>query len=113
MDPILGLTVIGTVGLLVLVWRALHRTSRLEIGDRGILDRSLGLGWIRWEEIEGAYQRRSLEEQSVFLRLRPTERIRRRLARAPEQPFDVRLDLSGTGLSPVEVVQEILAHGRR
>jgi hypothetical protein len=118
MDPILLLAVFSGVILLTVGWRLFNPAPRLEIGERGILDRSLGLGWIRWEEIEGVYQRRALEQDSVFLRLRPTERILRRIRRredvattGPVQPFDVRLDLADTGLSPVELVQEIMAHG--
>jgi hypothetical protein len=121
MDLLAALAVPGMVALLVGAWRLTRPVPRLRIGDRGILDRTLGLGWIGWDEIEGAYQRRSQDQDSVFLRLRPSsERKRRRLersirraARAREDAFDIRLDLSGTDLTPVEIVQEIMARGHQ
>ena len=115
--------VAGFVGLILLValtWRTFQPAPRLEIGERGILDRGAKLGWIRWDEIEGAYQRRSEERSAVFLRLRATERLARRLRRAGRrlappvgQTFDLRLDLSDTGFTAVELVQEIMAHSER
>jgi len=119
MDLLVALGILGTLSLLIWTWRSVHHASRLEIGERGILDRSTGLGWIRWDEIEGAYQRRSLDQQSVFIRLRLSRRIRRRLqgsecdraAQTPGASLDVRLDLAGTDVTPVDIVQEIMAHG--
>lgn len=120
MDLLVALGIMGTLALLIWTWRTVHQSPRLEIGERGILDRTLGLGWIRWEEIEGAYQRRSLDQDSVFIRLRLSRRIRRRLAglkkkksaaSEPTDSLDVRLDLTGTEVTPVDIVQEIMAHG--
>lgn len=109
----------GLAILATWAWRLIHRATRLEFGERGILDRNLGLGWIRWDEIEGAYQRHALEQTSVFLRLRPTERILRRLGQRREagpgragRSFDVRVDLTDADLTAVELVQEIMARGR-
>jgi hypothetical protein len=56
----------------------------------------------------------------VFLRLRTTERLAGRLRRAGQrkpasvgQKFDLRLELSDTGFTAVELVQEIMAHSER
>ncbi len=119
MDLLGAIGIISMVALLASAWRLLYDEPRLEIGERGIRDRSLGLGWIRWDEIEGAYQRRSIDQDSIELRLRCSERLKRRLlGREGGRPdsvehgfVHVRLDLAGTSLSPVEVLQEILAHG--
>ena len=118
MDVLAAVGILGTLVLLTWTWKAVHNSHRLEIGERGILDRTLGLGWIRWDEIEGAYQRRSLDQDSVFIRLRPSRRIRRKLdglkgtpARVPSESLDIRLDLTGTDVTPVDIVQEIIAHG--
>jgi hypothetical protein len=116
---LVAIGMITMVALLASAWRLLHEEPRLEIGERGIHDRSLGLGWIRWDEIEGAYQRRSIDQDSIVLRLRCSERLERRLlsqggcssGSAEHGSLHVRLDLAGTSLSPVEVLQEILAHG--
>jgi len=110
----------GLVVVVALTWRLFQPVPRLVIGERGILDRGAKLGWIRWDEIEGAYQRRSEDRDAVFLRLRATERLARRLRRAGRkqappvgQAFDLCLDLSDTGFSAVELVQEIMAHAER
>jgi hypothetical protein len=117
MDLLVALGIVGTLVLLTWTWKTVHQSAKLEIGERGILDRTLGLGWIRWDEIEGAYQRRSLDQDSVFIRLRLSRRIRRRLdglkrkpTALPSHSLDIRLDLAGTDVTPVEVVQEIMAH---
>jgi len=118
MDVLAAVGILGTLVLLTWTWKTVHHSHRLEIGERGILDRTLGLGWIRWDEIEGAYQRRSLDQDSVFIRLRLSRRIRRRLdglkrrsAVLPSDSLDIRLDLTGTDVTPVDIVQEIIAHG--
>jgi len=118
MDVLAGLGFAGVLVLATIAWRLLRQTQRLEIGERGIRGREITNGWIRWDEIEGAYQRRSQEGDAVFLRLRLTERLLRRLRGLPNRPealgvgdaFDLRLDLTDTGFSAVEVVQEIIAH---
>jgi hypothetical protein len=115
MVQLLGLGLAGLILLAAITWRLFRQTPRLEIGERGIRDPSVSPGWIRWDEIEGVYQRRSQEGDAVFLRLRATERLLRRLRRragapAPGDAFDLRLDLTDTGFSAVEVVQEIMAH---
>ncbi len=105
-------------GLLLLLWRLVGLASGLEIGERGILPRGLGWGWIPWEEIEGAYPPTLEETEVVRLRLRVTERLARilrqrgRLSRldATENSVEIRLDLSGSDLSAVEILQEIMAH---
>lgn len=118
MDVLAAVGILGTLVLLTWTWKTVQQSHRLEIGERGILDRTLGLGWIRWDEIEGAYQRRSLDQDSVFIRLRLSRRIRRRLdglkrrsAALPSDSLDIRLDLTGTDVTPVDIVQEIMAHG--
>ena len=103
--------------LLALMWHWLMPTDRLTIGERGILDRALRLGWIRWDEIDGAYQPSAIDRQGLHLKLKPSRRLARRLRRRDGSfaggPVDVRLDLAGTGISPAELLQQILTHGRR
>jgi len=120
MDVPLVTAFLGLIVLVALTWRMFQPVPRLEIGERGILDRGAKLGWIRWDEIDGAYQRRAVDPTAVFLRLRTTERLARHLRRVGRrkspsvgQTFDVRLDLSDTGFTAVELVQEIMAHSER
>lgn len=107
------------VGIVLFSWRWLDPTLRIAVGEKGIRDRALGLGWIRWDEIEGAYQPTAHDRDGLRLKLRLSRRLARRLRRrAPDldggisgDSLEVRIDLAGVGLSPAEVLQEILAHG--
>ena len=105
------------LGLTLLVWRLVHRGPGLVVGERGILQR--GLGWIPWDEIEGAYPPSIDEGDTLRLRLRLTDRLarvlrsRKRLdVNGPaEDSVEVRLDLAHSEINAVELLQEILAHG--
>ena len=108
-------------GLFAAGWRLLGSAPRLSVGRRGILLRESGLGWIPWDEIEGAYPPSAGDADSLFLRLRLSERLSRRLRRRnPDltprpragETFELRLDLSGAELSPMELLREVVAHGR-
>ena len=105
------------VAVLALLWRLVDPPPRLEIGERGILQRG-GWGWIPWEEIEGAYPPTASDDETVRLRLTVTERLarilrkKRRLPRESlvEGSMEVRLDLAGSDLNAIDVLQEILSH---
>jgi len=113
--PLFELVVIVlALGLALVSWRLLNPRHQLTIGERGILDRSLELGWIRWDEIEGAYQPSSRQDDCISLRLRVTERLARRLhsrGREAKGSLEVRLNLAGTDTSAVELLQLIMARG--
>jgi hypothetical protein len=92
----------------------------VRIGDRGILHRGLGWGWIPWDEIEGAYPPAAGEGDVLRLKLRLTERLERVLGdHAPAlvdgvprpSSVEVRLDLTGTAVHPADLLLEILARG--
>jgi hypothetical protein len=112
----ISLLMIGGAIAIAVSWLVRGR-PRLLVTDRGILDRSLGVGWICWDEIEGAYQARTGGEPrppSVSLRLRPGARAARRLRRARPQAPDalmVRVDLTGSEVSTVELLQAVVARG--
>jgi len=108
---------IGAVAGLLLIGWLIHRPPlRLHVTERGILDRRLRLGWIHWDEIEGAYEPSLRDRDSLRLRLRATRRLRRKLRRratevAPgSKSVDVRVDLSGSDITPVELLQHILLY---
>ncbi len=112
------LVLVAGLGTLPLLWWLIHPPPRLRIGERGILDRGLGWGWIPWEEIEGAYPPTVKHGDSLRLRVRVTERmarvVRRRRCLDPGTPIEdrleLRLSLTGTGLSPIDVLEQIVAH---
>jgi len=98
-------------------WRRRANHSRVTCGDRGLFVRGLGLGWIPWDEIEGAYPPTWRDPEALFLRLRVTERLSRKLRLRcpgrvrdprPGETLDVRVSLSRTEMSPVELLQAIL-----
>ena len=109
-----------SLGVLALLWRLVNPPPRLEMGERGILQRGLGWGWIPWEEIEGAYPPTAREDETVRLRLTVTERLARILRKRRQfpgenpldGPVEVRLDLAGSDLNAIDVLQEILSHDR-
>ena len=101
-------------GIALLLWRLLNPPRRVVVDERGILDRSLRVGWIRWDDIEGAYQPTSVDE-TLSLRLHSSHRVARRLRRTRrvargDGAVDVHVNLSGTDLSPVEILQLIMAN---
>ncbi len=98
----------------LLLWRLLRPPGHFIIGKRGILDRDLGLGWILWDEIEGAY--RTHHGDAVCLRVRVSDRLAPRLRRSGHATVahgsvEIPLALEGSSISEVQVLQEILRHG--
>lgn len=108
------LALVAGLGLLILGWRVLNPRPRLLVDERGIRHRDLELGWIRWDEIEGAYSPTLADGEALRLKLRLSERLKRRLRRRRRGPggarsVEVRLDLAGAEIGPLELLQEILA----
>ena len=100
--------------LVVLLWFVLYPRPRLQLTERGFLDRDLRLGWIGWDEIEGAYTPSVKDADGLRLRVRPGARLLRRLRRrsgsvATDGAYELRLDLSDSAVSPVELLQEVLS----
>ncbi len=104
--------------LVVALWVVLYPRPRLQLTDRGFLDRELRLGWIGWDEIEGAYPPSVRDFESLRLRVRPGARLLRKLRRRKDAvnedgSYELRLDLSDTAVSPVELLREVLARTAR
>ncbi len=109
-------------GLVLVLWAVLYPRQRLMVSERGILDRELRLGWIYWDEIEGAYPPTADDTSGLHLKLRLTDRLAQRLRRRrpdirPIEPgldtVEVRLDLSEADIGAVELLHEILRHAGR
>jgi hypothetical protein len=107
--------IVTTTIAVALLWRWMVPRTNLVISTRGILDRRLGVGWIRWDEIEGAYRMQDGNTDGVRLRVRVTDRLARRLRRCCGRPVqgrvEVPLELDGTSVSGVEILQSILRYG--
>ena len=100
--------------LVVVLWVVLYPRPRLQLTERGFLDRDLRLGWIGWDEIEGAYTPSVNDSEGLRLRVRPGARLLRKLRRrsasaANDGTYEIRLDLSDTAVSPLELLQEVLS----
>ena len=109
-----ALMIVAAVGLLARGWRRLRPVPRLKISERGLRARDLGWGWILWDEIEGAYPPGVDQGETLRLRVRVTPRLAAAMRRRGHPPpredtVEIRLDLAGTGLSAVELLQRILA----
>jgi hypothetical protein len=99
--------------LVAILWVMLNPRPRLQLTDRGFFDRNLRLGWIGWDEIEGAYTPNKRDE-ALRLRLRPGEKLLRRLRGRDadiggDGTCELSLDLSETDISSVELLQEVLS----
>ena len=100
--------------LVVVLWVVLYPRPRLQLGERGFFDRDLRLGWIGWDEIEGAYPPNVKDVEGLRLRVRPGARLQRKLRRRGDSvtedgAYELRLDLSDAAISPVELLQEVLS----
>jgi hypothetical protein len=96
------------------LWRMLNPTPTLQIDECGIVDRRTGLGRIRWDDIEGAYRPTGGDRDTLLLQLRDSDRLPKRIRRTADSGHvEVRLDLSDTPLSPVEILQRIVSRDRK
>jgi len=114
MTTIETILIAAAFALVLVLWFVLYPRPRLQLTERGFLDRDLRLGWIGWDEIEGAYTPSIKDTDGLRLRVRPGARLLRRLRRrsgsiAADGAYELRLDLSDTAVSPVELLQEVLS----
>ena len=100
--------------LVAILWVALYPRPRLQMTERGFFYRNLRLGWIGWNEIEGAYTPNTRDVDALRLRLRPGVKLLRRLRGrhtdvSRDGTCELSLDLSETDISSVELLQEVLS----
>ena len=116
MSSIETILIAAAFGLVALLWVVLYPRPRLVMDGRGILDRQLHVGWIGWDEIEGAYPPNVQDTDGLRLKLRPggrlLPRLKRRLGLSPaaDGSYELRIDLSETDMTPVEMLREVLSH---
>ena len=75
MSSLEWILIIAAFALVAVLWVTLYPRPRLRIGDRGFLDRELQLGWIRWDEIEGAYSPNVRDSDGIRIKLRPGHKL--------------------------------------
>lgn len=119
MTAITGISIAVAVAIVValfVTWRLRRAREPLTVGPIGIRHRGLGRGWIRWEEIEGAYPP-SAGNKQLRLRVRLSARLARRLKRrrhlAPESrvgdSIEIELALDRSRHSALDLMQRILS----
>lgn len=102
---------------LVFVQQIIDTRTRLELNERGIFDRTLGVGLIPWSDVESAYVLTIHQQSFVCLQLRNEDEwvdrlgaTQRRLMGANRalgfQAFNI--NLSGLGAHPQEVLEIVL-----
>ncbi len=84
---------------LVCVWQIFDSRPRLTVDDEGVLDRTLGVGIVRWEDIEGAYKRSIASNDFICLRLRNTADYLARLSKVKQAMTSANEALGFTPLS--------------
>lgn len=68
-------------GIPIFIWQLLDNRPRLVIDERGVRDRTLGVGVIPWSEITGAYVQSIHGNDFICLELRTPELWVRKLSR--------------------------------
>jgi hypothetical protein len=105
---ILGWITAGLFGLgpVVFLWKLLDRRPRVVIDEYGIFDRMLGVGWITWPDIDGAYVSAVNGVEFICLRVRKPSSylgklswVRRKLAGANRVLGFTEFNVSVTGTS--------------
>ena len=111
-----GITFFGA-GALVFVWQIVDERPRLVIDERGVLDRTLGVGWIDWLDIEAARVMSIAGNDFIALELRNPEKywvrlsnVKRAMASANRRLgfSDFNLNLSGVEAKTEEVFELLM-----
>lgn len=101
----------------VALWQIFQNRPRLVVSDAGLLDRTLGVGLIRWDDVEDAYVAHINPQPFICLRLRNPEAYlsgphpaRRSLSRASVAMgfTDLSLNLSGRHGADPEALEALI-----
>ena len=105
--------------LLIFIRQIFDSRPRIEIDDRGVFDRTLGVGVIEWRDIEAARQITVAGNQFIALKLKDAEKYLRKVPKWQQRlagwnrhlgAESININLSGVKCSPDEVL-EILNDG--
>lgn len=104
-------------GIPLFIWQILDKRPRLKIDDSGIIDRTIGVGKIAWEDIEGAFIKSVGSNDFICLNLKDNEKyinrltaVRKAMTKANEKLgfTPVLLNLSGAGVNSHELLELII-----
>lgn len=106
-------------GLVVSIWQIADSRPRLIIDERGVLDRTLGVGRIDWSDIQAAYVRSISGNDFICLELKNPEKYAQKLSNVKRAMAganrglgftDFNLNLSGVEASPEEVFELLMKY---
>ena len=108
-------------GIPVAVWQIADARPRLIIDERGVVDRTLGVGRIAWSDIEAAYVRSINRNDFICLELKDPEKYSHKLSKVKRAMAaanrglgftDFSLNLSGVDVSTEEVFELIVKYSQ-
>ena len=104
-------------GIPLFIWQILDRRPRLKIDDTGIVDRTLGIGKILWEDIDGAYKKAIQGNDFICLKLRNQDQylgkltaVKKAMVKANEKLgfTPISLNLSGLSANTDQILELVL-----
>ncbi len=104
-------------GIPLFIWQILDNRPRLKIDDTGIADRTLGVGRIAWEDIDGAFVKSIKGNDFICLQLIDSEKytsklnsIKKAMTKANEKLgfTPISLNLSGIAVSTHDIFELII-----
>ncbi|HEX6188183.1 MAG TPA: STM3941 family protein [Pyrinomonadaceae bacterium] len=106
-------------GLVVSIWQIVDSRPRLIIDERGVLDRTLGVGRIAWSDIEAAYVRSISGNDFICLELKNPEKYAQKLSNVKRAMAganrglgftDFNINLSGVDARTEEVFELLMKY---
>jgi hypothetical protein len=106
-------------GIPIFVWQIVDARPRLIIDKHGVLDRTLGVGRIAWDDIEAAYVRSINGNDFICLELRNPEQYSQKLSKVKRAMAaanrglgftDFNLNLSGVDARTEEVFELVMKY---
>ena len=106
-------------GIPISIWQILDSRPRLIIDELGVLDRTLGVGLIAWDDIEAAYVRSINGNDFICLELKNAEEYAQKLSKVKRAMAaanrnlgftDFNLNLSGVDARTEEVFELLMKY---
>lgn len=106
-------------GLVVSIWQIADSRPRLIIDERGVLDRTLGVGRIAWSDIQEAYVRSIAGNDFICLELKNPAQYEQNLSQVKRAMAsanrglgftDFNINLSGVDASTAEVFELLMKY---
>lgn len=104
-------------GIPLSIWQIVDSRPRLKIDDTGIMDRTLGVGIISWQDIEGAYIKSIQNNNFICLNLNNNDKYLRKITSVRKAMISaneklgftpISLNLSGVDCNANEILELIM-----